>query len=239
MRRAAKRDDNHAKVVGRGVPVRKECVLCGGNYVIAKKLDRRGRRFCSKSCAAKYLGSKKVGNIVDCKICSTSFRAVPAKKAKYCSKKCLGVALSAERKGGEIVGRWAGKKDANHSELVSVFRSLGASVIDLSNIGNGCPDIAIWCHGTWEMVEIKNRNTAYGRKGLNKMQKTFADATGARVHVVATQDECIELVKRIRSGLYSPSGISVIQTKDKNGQLSAPSLCIPPKDEALAAMGIK
>lgn len=226
-------DANQAAMVRdtpRGSLVKKVCVECRAPFEIAKKLDRRNRRFCSKRCSALATGDmKRKEPDVKCQFCGSMFRMRPAKMAKFCSKICLGAALSKERKGGVIMGRWAGKKDANHSELVSVFRQLGAFVLDLSSIGNGCPDLAIWCGASWEMVEIKNANTAYGRNGLNKMQKDFAEKTGARIHIVRFAEECVSLVAKIRSGQFSRGGIKVLQVRDESGELSAPLLCIPPK----------
>jgi hypothetical protein len=45
--------------------------------------------------------------------------------------------------------------DANHGDIVREFRRLGASVIDLSGVGEGCPDLCIGVAKQNTLVEIK------------------------------------------------------------------------------------
>lgn len=51
--------------------------------------------------------------------------------------------------------RRAAKVDVNHAEIVSEFRRLGASVIDLSRVGGGVPDLCIGVAQRTALVEIK------------------------------------------------------------------------------------
>lgn len=51
--------------------------------------------------------------------------------------------------------RRAAKVDSNHSEIVSEFRRLGASVIDLSRVGQGCPDLCVGIAKQTALVEVK------------------------------------------------------------------------------------
>jgi hypothetical protein len=39
--------------------------------------------------------------------------------------------------------RRAAKVDANHGEIVKALRSAGCGVLDLSAVGNGCPDLLV------------------------------------------------------------------------------------------------
>ena len=51
--------------------------------------------------------------------------------------------------------RVRGKVDANHKQIVSSLRAIGATVQSLANIGNGCPDILVGYHGKNFLFEIK------------------------------------------------------------------------------------
>jgi hypothetical protein len=51
--------------------------------------------------------------------------------------------------------RRAAKKDGNHNEIADHLRSLGWSVLDLSRVGDDCPDAAVGRPGFMALVEIK------------------------------------------------------------------------------------
>jgi hypothetical protein len=64
------------------------------------------------------------------------------------------------------------RKDTNHSEIVEACESVGASVLDLSNVGGGAPDISVGFRGKNFFLEIK-RN---GKQRLRASQTDFATA---------------------------------------------------------------
>jgi hypothetical protein len=51
--------------------------------------------------------------------------------------------------------RRAARQDVNHAELADEFRRLGASVIDLSQLGGGIPDVCIGVGKQVALVEFK------------------------------------------------------------------------------------
>lgn len=53
--------------------------------------------------------------------------------------------------------RLHGKTDSNQSDIVSALRQTGHGVVDLSSVGNGCPDLLVGRGGTWVMVEVKSK----------------------------------------------------------------------------------
>jgi Holliday junction resolvase len=53
------------------------------------------------------------------------------------------------------------KRDEFHSQIALELSEAGFSVLDLSRVGGGCPDLLIARNGVIAMVEIK---TAIGRK---------------------------------------------------------------------------
>lgn len=66
--------------------------------------------------------------------------------------------------------KYGAKKDANHNDVVSALEKAGASVLDMSAIGGGFPDLVCGFRGVTLLMEVKNPKTAYGRRGLNKNQ---------------------------------------------------------------------
>ncbi len=65
-------------------------------------------------------------------------------------------------------------KDHNHDWVFDTIRAFTAAH-DLSAAGDGVPDGCAWVNGGWQFFDVKNPYTAYGRKGLNKLQKEWAD----------------------------------------------------------------
>lgn len=61
--------------------------------------------------------------------------------------------------------------DANHAEIVAALRAVGCTVIDLTAVGGGVPDLLVKCRdGSLRLMEIK---VAKGK--LNKMQREWHD----------------------------------------------------------------
>lgn len=104
--------------------------------------------------------------------------------------------------------RYGAKKDANHVEIVAAMRLCGLSVLDVSTLGCGVPDLIVFIPqmGEIRLVEIKNLKTGYGRRGLNKNQRDWikwwkgsdvvivtsvqevADLAAGRLHLLKTVD---------------------------------------------------
>lgn len=65
------------------------------------------------------------------------------------------------------------RRDNNQAEIVRDLRTIGATVLDLSQVGFGCPDILVGFRRRNFLVEIKNPDT-YGK--LSDDQNEFHDA---------------------------------------------------------------
>lgn len=91
-------------------------------------------------------------------------------------------------------------KDANHDPIVERFRALGCSVIEMHATGiPGFPDLVVGTIGVSHLVEVKNPDTPYGRKGLNDNQTAFArDWRGSMVYVASSEDDATILVQNWR-----------------------------------------
>lgn len=87
---------------------------------------------------------------------------------------------------------YACKVDANHAEVVAALRAAGASVIDTSRLGKGVPDLIVGFREITLLMEIKNPKTQYGRRGLNKNQRVWAETwQGGAVAVVDGPDAAL------------------------------------------------
>lgn len=82
--------------------------------------------------------------------------------------------------------------DANQPEIVEALRGIGCSVIDLSAIGKGCPDLLVYSPSTQKVLlfEVKNPK-AKGK--LNKLQQKWIDTWQGQVAVVWTVEEAISV----------------------------------------------
>ena len=91
--------------------------------------------------------------------------------------------------------RHARRVDNNQSQIVTELREIGASVIDLSAVGGGVCDLLVGYRGQTHLMEIKNLDTDYGKRGLNKKQKEVADEwRGSPIHVVYDKDEALKVI---------------------------------------------
>jgi Holliday junction resolvase len=90
--------------------------------------------------------------------------------------------------------RRAAKVDANQRVIVEALRRVGASVIDLSAVGDGCPDLLVGYRGHTWLIEVK------GPKGsLTPAQKVLhAEWNGFPIAVVKTVEEAWLLIGAIR-----------------------------------------
>lgn len=89
------------------------------------------------------------------------------------------------------MGRRAARVDANQSEIVRDLRKLGCSVLDLSAVGKGCPDILVSRQGRSVLMEIKDGNKPPSARKLRPQQITFHNAWQGEVVVVNDVDEAL------------------------------------------------
>ena len=70
--------------------------------------------------------------------------------------------------------RRAAKKDANHNDVADYLEALGWSVLDLSQLGKGKPDMLVARHGFSALIEVKDGGKVPSKQKLSKDQETFA-----------------------------------------------------------------
>jgi len=97
-----------------------------------------------------------------------------------------------------------GRKDSNHHTLAKHAEAFGASVVDLSPLGDGVPDCLIGLHGTTWLVEFK---TATG--SLTDDQTEFiATWRGSPVFLVRTIEEMERLLRSTLQNRRTTKGVS-------------------------------
>lgn len=87
-----------------------------------------------------------------------------------------------------------GRRDSNHADIAKMYEDAYCTVLDLSHVGFGCPDLAIALAGRMYLREIK---TDHGH--LEASQKTFQTTwRGPKIEVVRTQADVINDVLNLR-----------------------------------------
>lgn len=95
------------------------------------------------------------------------------------------------------------KRDGNHHAIVRVFEHELASVIDLSGVGGGCPDLLIGVGGIDQLCEVKLPEGKFGgtaHSKLNHRQKALHRKWSGRPPVVVrTEEEARALVRALEA----------------------------------------
>ena len=94
---------------------------------------------------------------------------------------------------------YAKRVDDNQREIIKYLRCIpGITVMDLSAVGAGCPDIAVGFMGRNYFFEIKD-----GNKKLTDGEKKFHNLWPSKVHIIRSKNEAVlfsEWLKR-KAGL--------------------------------------
>jgi len=84
--------------------------------------------------------------------------------------------------------------DENQKTIVHTFIALGASVIDLSRVGQGTPDLAIGYKGKTVFVEVKSSEKAPYTEPQVKFMQNWRGGAVSRIDSV---DAAIRLIKML------------------------------------------
>ena len=93
---------------------------------------------------------------------------------------------------------YAHRIDANQTELVQAFERLGCSVIDLSSVGSGCPDLAVSVCKVTVLVEIKTEDGT-----LEPSQIRFHRENKSWIETARNLEDVEDIVRRMRQSAYS------------------------------------
>jgi Holliday junction resolvase len=85
--------------------------------------------------------------------------------------------------------------DANQKEIVQTLRECGASVLILSEVGKGCPDICVGLHGKNFLVEIKDGKQPPSKQKLTEAELEFFQNWKGQVQVIKSVEEVLRFMK--------------------------------------------
>ena len=93
--------------------------------------------------------------------------------------------------------RRAAKVDANQAEIVAALRAAGCGVLDLSKVGNGCPDLLVhaptypWRH---YLLEVKDGKKPPSERKLTPAQEKFHERWKGWIHFVKSPEEALDAI---------------------------------------------
>lgn len=90
----------------------------------------------------------------------------------------------------------ARRVDANHSEIAEEFERQGCIV----HRTNSDWDLTVQLYGLTTLVEVKNRETGYGRRGLNKRQQGIKIARWT-IYDARDVSQCVQSLKTLKEAL--------------------------------------
>jgi Holliday junction resolvase len=86
----------------------------------------------------------------------------------------------------------AKRVDSNQKDIVHALKTFGATVVDLSGVGKGCPDLLIGFKNKTYLIEVKKDSKAK----FTPQQLQFNELwTGGVIARIETIDEAIALLK--------------------------------------------
>lgn len=92
----------------------------------------------------------------------------------------------------------ANRVDGNQKLIVELLRRLGASVLLLSRVGDGCPDILVGYNGMNALVEIKDGSKSPSGQKLTLRESQFHEMWLGHICVVRHEGEALELFYAMR-----------------------------------------
>ena len=177
------------------------CEHCGESFRPA--INRT--RFCCVECfRASRPRQQRVPrprpiHLRSCRECNREFRVGPKSIRKFCSYDCFVKSGGPKRAGQAAMvakRKYGNKKDANHNLLFEKLKEHSVPHIDLSPLGCGVPDGVAHTPAGWQLFDVKNLKTGYGRRGLNKNQREWAENwQGGCVFLVHDESEMVAFIK--------------------------------------------
>lgn len=85
--------------------------------------------------------------------------------------------------------RRAARKDDNHNEVAKHLKDAGWKLLDLSGVGNGCPDILAGRGGFLALLELKDGTKPPSARKLTDAQERFwKDWPGVKIIAKSPED---------------------------------------------------
>lgn len=83
------------------------------------------------------------------------------------------------------------RTDHNHQTIINELKNIGFTVMDLSSVGKGCPDIMAGFRGKNYLFEIKNPLKSKSQRKLTKDQELFHGTWRGQVHVITCLEDIV------------------------------------------------
>lgn len=177
-----------------------QCAICLEPFVRPPR-EAKTAKYCSRKCRSAGNGllvgekNKHWGGPIrkKCEVCGALVKN-KKKATKFCSKECFWVSgASPFRRADGNSNAARGAVDANQEEIVLALKGAGVGVISMAQVQRGVPDIFAALNNRSVFLEVKNPQTAYGRSGLTRMQKRFADSWQGEIYIVTSPEEALSV----------------------------------------------
>lgn len=188
------------------------------------------RTFCG-GCISAQLAERNAKRVLvgppkpdtQCLGCGSMFIANNPRR-KFCTYECH-LRSGGARRAGDAAARakmkYGAKKDANHGAIFEEIRK-HCVAHDTSNAGCGIPDGIAWVDGAWRLFDVKNPQTAYGRRGLNKRQTEWAGLHGGGpIYLLYTVEDAAKFGRGEFADLKSAGGGPISVVTDAEGAVRA------------------
>lgn len=90
--------------------------------------------------------------------------------------------------------RRAAKTDANQQAIVAALRKIGATVLHLHILGQGCPDILVGWRGMNTLLELKDGSKPPSGRKLTQDEVVWHAEWRGQVAVVETVEQAIAAI---------------------------------------------
>lgn len=87
--------------------------------------------------------------------------------------------------------------DANQPAIVSALRQVGATVQILSDVGKGCPDLAVGYRGQNFFFEVKDGSKVLSKRKLTGDEQIWHDNWRGQVSVVESIEDALNQIGAI------------------------------------------
>ena len=92
-----------------------------------------------------------------------------------------------------------GRIDDNQQAIVNILRTTGATVVLLSGVGKGVPDLLVGFKGVTLLMEIKDgKKPPSDRKLTTDQQKWHAEWKGGALSIVDSADSALRMIGVIK-----------------------------------------
>jgi len=92
--------------------------------------------------------------------------------------------------------RRAARVDDNHRDIINSLEEMHCTVLDLSKVGGGCPDILVGWQGINILFEIKDGNKPPSRRRLRDNQESFMQRWKGPAYAVNSFEEAWAIISQ-------------------------------------------